>query len=96
MCMAAPRLSPVSIAVFRPNSFNSLIASGTPVRQVSDRLKIPIGVAPENMYPAVIPSFFPSKLGTENLGSRLDSKSITPFKVNDNDDDYLKWERKDM
>lgn len=68
MCMAAPWLSPVSIAVFRPNAFNSLIAFATPVRQVSDRLKIPIGIAPENMYPTVTPSFFPSRLGTENLG----------------------------
>lgn len=67
MCMAAPRLSPVSMAVFRPNAFKSLIASATPVRQVSDRLKMPIGVASENMYPTVTPSFSPSRLGTENI-----------------------------
>jgi hypothetical protein len=48
-CIAVACLSPVSIAVLMPINFSSLIATTTPDRQVSERQKIPAGVAPQYM-----------------------------------------------
>lgn len=45
--MAAAVLSPVSIAVLIRKRRSSLMASATPVRQVSERLNIPRSSEPE-------------------------------------------------
>lgn len=55
------------MAVLMPIDLSSFIASLTPVRQISERLKTPAGDEPEKMYPMDFPSLAsPSKVGTES------------------------------
>lgn len=61
------------MTVFMPIDFSPWIASLTPDRQTSERLKIPAGVDPKNMYPMDFPSFAsPSIVGTEKFKDAKD------------------------